>query len=474
MTDKEDFASLLEGTPSGKGQGRMARRVRTGEAVEGIVVQIGHDSIFVDIGGTGEARIDRTEFADKQGNLSIKVGDTLRATVAKVDQSGPVLVRSVGRGAKGSVDISALQQAREGRIPVQGKVSRAVKGGVEVDVASVRAFCPASQLDTAYIKDLATFEGQVLDFLVVEIKDDGRSVVLSRRGLLEQEKARAAELVLQRISVGGEYEGKVSALQKYGAFIDLGGGVEGLVHISELTHGRVDRVEDVLGVGDSVIVKVLAVEPQDKSPIPKLRLSVRALSAAPEQPRVAPDEVLEGTVSKTGSFGVFVDTPKGSGLVPLRELGIPRGSDHRKAFPVGETVKVVLVHRDGGGKTTFSVSRVASVEEAANYREFTKGTKQSEQPAAAMGSLGALLAKKLSLPEPVASAAPPPAAAQPASPPGSESPTATSSSPSAVPAPVPKQDLVFKEAMEGRGIPSDAPPSSEQRPLPDGVFKRNR
>jgi small subunit ribosomal protein S1 len=296
---------------------------------------------------------------------------------------------------------------------------------------------------------------------------------LSRRALLEQAKAQAAELVLERISVGGEYEGKVSSLQKYGAFIELGGGVEGLVHISELTHGRVDRVEDVLAVGDSVTVKVLAVEPQDKSPIPKLRLSVRALSAAPEQPRVAPDEVLEGTVSKTGSFGVFVDTPKGSGLVPLRELGIPRGSDHRKAFPVGASVKVVLVHRDGGGKTTFSVSRVASVEEAANYREFTKGTKQSAQPTAAMGSLGALLAKKLSLPEPVAPPTPPSVPQREAT---SGSASGTTSSPSPAPAPkaAPKDDIVFKDAMAGRGIPSEPSPSSEPRPLPDGVFKRNR
>jgi small subunit ribosomal protein S1 len=329
LSSKDDFASLMEQSTTETGARRTGRRVRVGEFVEGTVVQIGRDWIFVDIGGTSEARIERSELADAKGHLQLDVGHRLRASVAKLGEEGPLLALSVGRGSRGGVDLSQLKEAREGRLPVQGKVTRAVKAGVEVDVAGIRAFCPASQLDAAYVADLASFEGRTLDFLVSDVKDDGRSVVLSRRALLEEEKARAQKSVLERISVGGEYEGKVTSLMKYGAFIDLGGGVEGLVHVSEIAHTRVDRVEDALNVGDTVTVKVLAVEPQDKSPVPKLRLSIKALSHAPELPRVAPDEVLAGTVAKVGSFGVRVSTPKGEGLVPMRELGVPRGSDHR-------------------------------------------------------------------------------------------------------------------------------------------------
>src|SRR5690606_19370183 len=131
---------------------------------------------------TVEGRIDRGELEDKSGKLSIAVGDTLSASVVSTsDVTGPVLSVSLGKGAgKGRLDVSALQSARDGGIPVTGNVQRAVKGGLEVDLSGIRAFCPASQVDTAYIADLNGFVGQSLSFRVIEIKDGGKSVVLSR------------------------------------------------------------------------------------------------------------------------------------------------------------------------------------------------------------------------------------------------------------------------------------------------------
>lgn len=450
----------MEGRNDSAGHRRTNRRLRSGEVVEGTVVQIGRDLVFVDVGTTSEARIEKSELADGKGNVQLKVGDRLRASVARMSDEGPLLTLSLGRGARASVDRSMLEEARRTRLPVQGKITRAVKGGVEVDVAGARAFCPASQLGQGYVADLATLEGQSFDFLVSEIKDDGRSVVLSRRALLEEERARAAKSVLERIHVGGEYPGTVSSLQKYGAFIDLGGGVEGLVHVSELAHARVDRVEDVLAVGDAVTVKVLALEPQDKSPIPRLRLSIKALTQAPEQPRISADEVLEGSVSRVGSFGVRVMTSKGEGLVPMRELGIPRGSDPHKAFPVGTPVKVVLVHRDAAsGKTTFSFSRVASVEENANYRAFTQGS-SGAQAAAPMGSFGDLFRGRLGLAAPARVTANEPRDEGAAKPPPPREPADTS----------------FADVMRGPGTEPAAyrDASDKPAPLPEGVFKRQR
>lgn len=448
---KDDFASLME---SSSEQVRMGRRLRQGQVVQGTVVQIGKDSVFLDVGATAEGRIERGELEDKSGKLSVALGDTLSASVVSVsDVAGPVLSVALGKGTgKGRLDMSALESARDGGIPVTGNVQRAVKGGIEVDISGVRAFCPASQIDTAYIADLNVFVGQSLTFRVIEIKDGGKSVVLSRKALLEEEKNRAASQVLESLKVGEDYQGNVTSVQKYGAFVDLGGGVEGLVHVSELAHSRVAQVQDVLSVGETITVRLLGMEPADKGAIPKLRLSLKARQEAP--PEAKPGQVLTGTVSRLTSFGVFVDTPSGSGLVPVRELGIPRGADFRKQFPVGKEVKVVLVNRDDSRKTTYSIARVADVEERHNYQEFTSRDKPSESSTTSMGSFGQLLQQKLGI-------SPAPAAAAPEFQRSAE----VQRSPDPQP-PAPSAPRFFQSEV------ASEQPASPRKPLPPGMVRR--
>lgn len=405
MTDRNDFASMMEafGSPQA---GRGSKRLRVGETVEGTVVQITKDDVFVDVGAMAEGRIDRGELEDKKGELSVKLGDTLRARVASTsDLDGVKLVTALGRGGgKTAVNLSALEAAKNGELPVEGTVQKVVKGGLEVTIGAMRAFCPASQVDPTFVSDLSTYEGKQLSFRVMEIKDGGRSVVLSRRALLEKEKQREAELVLQKLSVGGDFDGVVQSVQGYGAFVDLGGGVEGLIHISELSHSRIDRVQDVLSVGETVTVRILSIEPNDKGPIPKLRLSLKARVDAPEGPKVEVGEVLVGKVSQVGTAGIFVETAKGTGLVPVRELGLPRGAEFRRAFPVDTEVRVVLMNKDSNGRLTFSIARVAGVEERNNYSEFSKAQTTKSTKASNVGSFGALLANRLGLPVPEAGA----------------------------------------------------------------------
>lgn len=415
MNQPNDFASMMEalGNPQAA---RGSKRLRVGETVEGPIVQITKDYVFVDVGATSEGRIDRGELEDKKGQLAVKVGDSIRARVASFsDLEGPKLVTALGRGAgRGGVDLAALESAKNGELPVEGTVTKAVKGGLEVTIGALRAFCPASQVDTSFVSNLATFEGQQLSFCVMEIKDGGRSIVLSRRALLEKERERAGAEVLQRLSVGGDFEGVVQSVQQYGAFVDLGGGVEGLIHISELSHSRISRVEDVLSVGETVTVRILAMEPNDKGPFPKLRLSLKARVDAPASPTIEDGEVLTGKVSQLSSAGVFVETEKGTGLVPLRELGLPRGADYRRAFPVDTEVRVVLVNKDGNGRLTFSMSRVAGVEERRNYSEFAKTqTKAAPAKSAQVGSFGELLASRLGIAVPKEEAVAPAESAKP-------------------------------------------------------------
>jgi small subunit ribosomal protein S1 len=311
---------------------------------------------------------------------------------------------------------------------------------------------------------------------VLEVKDEGRSVIVSRRALLEKERRQTGQAIVAQLAVGSEYQGKVASLQKYGAFIELGGGVEGLVHISEISHTRTDRVEDILSVGEVVNVKVLAIDPSDKGPYPRLRLSMKALTEAPQAPSLDAGEVLEGTVSKLGNSGIFVETQKGTGMVPLRELGLPRGADHRRAFPVGTAVRVVLLNRDASGRIAFSISRVASVEERQNYREFTTSSRQTADQPGAMGTFGQLLRQKLNLPEPapqlksstdtdVSANARDPATEQAAT-----TATAAVNSPTrehGLPVPAPQQPAPAVQARNSN-------PLGPTRPTPEGVIRRKR
>jgi len=283
-----------------------------------------------------------------------------------------------------------LRTAMDTQTSVTGKVSKVQKGGLEVDLNGIRSFCPASQVDLSYTADLSVYEGQDLEFLVVEIREGGRDVVLSRRQLLEKRRQQAMADARERLVEGAEIEGTVKSTTRHGAVIDVGG-VDGFVHISELANHRVERVDDVAAVGSNVRVKVLGFEVTDRGQ--RLRLSMRqtvaaaaaVAASAPQAPGT--DEILDGTVTKAIPGGLILKTNKGEGFVPQRELELAPGADHRRAYPVGSVLKVVVVSKDASrGRFTFSVRGVAHVEERKNYETFGKSGSS-----AGFGSLGDLL-----------------------------------------------------------------------------------
>ena len=466
----DDFASMMQqAAPEGA---RIGAQLRPGQAVTGTVVQIGRDSIFVDVGTTTEARIDRREFESAKHELKLQVGDTIRASVVKIGDEGPTLTTALGKGRGKGVDEAALMSALEAGLPVEGQVEKVVKGGLEVRVLGARAFCPASQVDTDFVSDLSAYEGQRIECLVMEVKNGGRDVIVSRRALLKQQRGERAAATLSTLEVGGDYTATVVSTQKYGAFVDLGGGVEGLIHISELAHGRTSRVEDVVTVGEAVSVRLLEIQPPEKAgESPRLRLSLRALQEN-DNPEPEKGEVLSGTVSKVETFGVFVQTTKGEGLVPTRELGTPRNSDARKQFPVGAEVRVVLLNKDPSRGITFSIARVANVEERQNYREFTRSQKQSTAAAPSMGSFGDLLRQELNLPEPPPQVPEPrapqaPPAAAPARPVAAPPAAPQAPSPAAAPSPASFEAAKSEPSgiIRGRRRPgqADALRASEKR-----------
>jgi len=388
MADDSSFARLME-SGGREATSRATRRLRAGESVEGTVIQIAADSVFLDVGTPSDGRINRGELEDKDGKIRVRVGDRLRATVIDPRPDGPQLAISFGHGDK--LDTAALELARNSGAPIEGDVAKVVKGGLEVTVGGVRAFCPASQFDLNHVADFNPYVGQKLEFRVIELRDGGRSVVLSRRSLLEERRKLAAANAKERLIVGTEVDGTVQALGRHGAVIDLDG-VEGFVHLSELSAHRVERAEDAVKVGERLRLSVLSVEDTPKGL--RVRLSLRALAPeAAAAENAAPDEVHAGSVTRAGQNGVFVQTPLGEGLIPLRELGLPPGSDHRRAYPPGKEVRVVVVSR-AGGKLTFSATQVARVEERKNYREFSGGGVTRPAVTSSFGSLGDLLRGK--------------------------------------------------------------------------------
>lgn len=384
--DEEDFAAMLEASFAGGGQ--RTKKLRPGAVVTGAIVAIGKDKIFVDVGTRSEGEIDRHQLETRDGELTVAVGDRVELTVVSGGDR-PTLAKNLGRGA---VDASSLELARDSKTPVEGTFTKAVKGGLTVDVGGVRAFCPASQVDTTYTEDISVYEGQTDNFLVIEVRDQGRSVVVSRRARIEAERAAAADQVLASLAVGQDVDGTVESIQAYGAFVNLGG-VQGLIHISELGHGRVDQVSDVVSVGEQVRVRVLAIEGDGKKR--RIRLSMRALD--PNAPargggKRKEAKILEGKVQKVESFGVFVETEEGTGLVSNRELDLPPGGDPRRAYPAGKEVRVVALPPGSDGKLRFSLRRVEEAEARQNFQAFKK---KAAKESSSLGSLGALLKEKL-------------------------------------------------------------------------------
>jgi small subunit ribosomal protein S1 len=378
--DDEDFAAMLDASFAEQGK-RGVKKLRAGETVKGRIVQIAKEAVFVDVGTRSEGEIERRQLEDRDGQLTVSVGDEVTATV-QTGGDRPVLVVSFGRGG---MNTAALELAAQAGTPVEGVFQNAVKAGLEVDMGGTRAFCPASQVDTAYVADLSIWEGQRYLFKVLEVRDGGRSVIVSRKAVLMDERAAAGAEVLSNLQPGAEVEGTVTAIKNFGAFVDIGG-VEGMVHISELGHGRVATVQDVVSVGEKVSVRVLAIEGE------RIKLSMRQVGAPPAADAKS-EKIVDGTVTNVEGYGVFVSTEAGVGLVPTKELSLAPGADAKRSYPVGKEVRVVLLGTDTSGKLRLSIRRVEDAEARAQYREF-RG-KQKQKKSGGVGSLGELLKARL-------------------------------------------------------------------------------
>lgn len=395
MNDSNDFAALLAEFDQTH-PGTADKAAKPGDQVKGRVVAINEDQVFIDLGGKAEGVMDAASLRDAEGQLSVAVGDEVTATVAGVEEDGSLrLGNQQSRHLHGAAE---LEQAYRQQVPVQGRVTGVIKGGVEVQVAGQRAFCPASQVDTRFVEDLNEFVGQHLDFRITKF-EGGRhlNLVVSRRLVLEEEQRARAEALRANLKEGAVLTGTVTSLQDYGAFVDLGG-LEGMIHISELAFHRVKHPSEILSVGQPLEVSVLRIDKTDNPKRPeKIALSIRALARDPWAEAAQKFPVgsrVQGQVTRLQPFGAFVElTPGIEGLIHVSELGTGKRVTHpQEVLSPGQAIEASVLAVDLDKRRISLTLDEAKAAEAKPDLEALAAAKPADS---GMGSFGALLKRRL-------------------------------------------------------------------------------
>ena len=343
----EDFESLFESYMTD-----MRPDIRVGEKISGEIIVIGRDSVFLNTGSKIDGVVEKSELVDENGELPYKVGDQLELYVVATGDGELQLSKAIG--STGSAEL--LYDALQNKIPVEGKVTETCKGGFKVQVMGKTAFCPISQIDNAYVEKPEAYVGATLEFLIDRIEEKGRNVVVNRRKYLERLLAEEREKFLQQVSPGDTINGKVSKLMPYGAFIELHPGVEGMVHISEISWSRVADPAEAMSVGDPLSVKILSIDQADaKSGGLKISLSAKQVSSDPWETateRFHAGDKVEGRVTRCADFGAFVEVEPGiEGLVHISEMShVKRVVKAEDEVSPGDKVAVMIKSVDPAKK----------------------------------------------------------------------------------------------------------------------------
>jgi small subunit ribosomal protein S1 len=345
-TDPNGFAAMFEAADGKPG----ANLGGEGEIVSGTVIQLNRDSVIVDIGGKSEGVISKHEFADANGAISIKVGDKVDVFIESRESDDGLISLSKEKADKMKVwdEISAACERDE---IIEGTISQRVKGGLSVTIrGGVKAFLPGSQVDLRPIRNLEKLIGQTYEFKVIKFNKKRGNIVLSRRVLLERERDTMKQKTLQTLEEGMVVTGTIKNLTEYGAFVDLGG-IDGLLHITDMSWGRVGHPGEVFKVGDEVTVKVLKYNPETE------RVSL-GLKQTQEDPWTHVEEAyplgkrVRGKVMSLTEYGAFVELEPGvEGLVHVSEMSWTKKIKHpSKMLEIGSETECQVLEVDARAK----------------------------------------------------------------------------------------------------------------------------
>ncbi len=334
----ESFAELFE-------QSLASNRIRPGTILTGLVVEVSPEVVVVSAGLKSEAVIPASQFRNERGEIEVSVGDTVEVALDSVED-GHGETRLSRERAKRARTWEQLQDAFENGKIVKGLISGRVKGGFTVDIEYVRAFLPGSLVDVRPVRDPSYLEGKELEFKVIKLDRRRNNVVVSRRAVVEQEYSSEREAMLSTLQEGAMVKGIVKNLTDYGAFVDLGG-IDGLLHITDMAWKRVKHPSEVVNVGDEISVKILRFD-REKN---RVSLGMKQLGSDPWEAisrRYPPNTRLFGKVTNIADYGCFVEIEEGvEGLVHVSEMDwTNKNVNPSKVVQIGDEVEVMVLDID--------------------------------------------------------------------------------------------------------------------------------
>jgi small subunit ribosomal protein S1 len=343
----ESFEQLLAESESFQ----TVKSFEIGDEVEASVLGFDNEFVFLDLGTRLDGMLRKQELM-RDGRLTVSEGDTINVFITGRGQGAWKC--SCKAGAVGASDqdprkiaaLMRLEEAYQANNPVEGKVTEHIKGGFEVQLMGVKAFCPISQVDIAYSETPENHVGKTYTFYITQFEEEGNNLVVSRKEYLRHEANKKAEKLWQQVEEGAVYEGRVKSLQDFGAFVDIGG-IEGLLHISEISYERIGKPADVLKMGQTLDVAVIDVDRQRR----KLSLSTKALLDDPwiaAIKKLKPGGEYQGKVIRMKTYGAFIQLYPGvDGMVHISRLGTDRIHKHPKEIlKIGDIITVRVMEID--------------------------------------------------------------------------------------------------------------------------------
>ena len=334
--ESEDFQTLYE---------ESLKTLEEGQILSGIVMDITPDHVTVDVGYKSEGQIPMQEFLKRDKKVDVKIGDRIDVLLEKKESEEGLLTLSKEKADKIKVWRDISRSCREGEV-IEGEIVGKVKGGLSVDIGHILAFLPGSQIDLKPVRNLDALVGQRLKFKVIKFNRKRNNIVLSRRVLLDEERKQLRDETLKNIKEGDVVEGTVKNLTDYGAFIDLGG-MDGLLHITDISWGRIGHPSEKVSIGDRIKVKILHFDQE------KQKVSLGLKQALPDPWESVPQRFrvgsrTKGKVVNVTDYGVFVELEEGvEGLVHISELTWSKKTKHpSKIVHIGDTIEVMVLDCD--------------------------------------------------------------------------------------------------------------------------------
>ncbi len=372
----ESFAALFE-------ESELNLNVEKGAVIQGVVVNIDSDWVTVDTGLKSEGIVDRAEFLNEQRELEVQVGDTVDVVVEALDNGMGQTVLSREK-AKRAETWTKLEKIFEDGEIVTGVISGKVKGGFTVDIGPVRAFLPGSLVDTRPIRDTTHLEGKELEFKVIKLDAKRNNVVVSRRAVMEAESSADREALLAQLEEGQTVTGTIKNLTDYGAFVDLGG-IDGLLHITDMAWKRIKHPSEVVEVGQEVTVKVLKFDRERN----RVSLGLKQLGEDPWlaiMSRYPKGSIVKARVTNLTDYGCFAEIAEGvEGLVHVSEMDHTNKNIHpSKVVQIGDEVDVMVLEVDEERRR---ISLGIKQTRANPWEEFAKAHEKGEKVSGTIKSI---------------------------------------------------------------------------------------